>query len=131
MNEGIKTVQALAFHAALDAVDLDAVPVMTTDRHLDRKEQARLLRQLLKQLKVPHVSVTTPHHSMASGVDIAFPERQDLPPNCLATETEAGRRNKAAREKFERLLLRAFPNHDDRSDCRNDFYDFCWYLTVN
>ena len=133
MNEGIKTVQALAFHAALDAVDLDAVPVMTTDRHLDRKEQARLLRQLLKQLKVPHVRITTPRYSRAAGVDVTLPERQDCPLDIPVTkrpETEAARMNRAAMEKFEHLLLRAFPNHDDRSDPRLDHYKFCWSIDV-
>ena len=133
MEAGLSQRQALDFQAALDNVNLDTVPVMTTDRGIPRKEQARLLRQLLKQLKVPHVRITTPRYSRASGVDVTLPERQDCPLDIPVTkrpETEAARMNRAAMEKFEQLLLRAFPNHDDRSDPRLDHYKFCWSIDV-
>src|SRR5689334_1509942 len=133
MEDGLRQRQALDFQAALDNVDLDTVPVMTTDRGIPRKEQARLLRQLLKQLKVPYVRITAPNYSMAQGVDVTLPERRDCPldiPVAKQPETEAARMNRTAMEKFEHLLLRAFPNHDDRSDHRYGHYEFCWSIDV-
>ena len=31
-----------------------------------------------------------------------------------------------ARAKLEKILARAFPNHEDRSDTQSDYFDYCW-----
>ena len=135
LRDLIATANAEDFHAALAAVDLNKVPVMTKDRSIARKEQARLLRELLKSLKIKGVSVTAPNYSMAQSVDVSLPRRLDymkddgsLPPYALNEWCPARRANIKAREQFNALLAKAFPNHDNRSDSQSDYFDYCWSL---
>ena len=122
---------------SIQAVDLAAVPVMTKERHIARKEQAALARKLFKKLNIIGVSVTTPTHSMASTVDIRLPrEQEDMTgfedktyselPGDHPVRLGLGRRG-AAREKLAAILGVAFPNHDDRSDSMTDYYDRKWH----
>ena len=122
---------------AINAVDLANVPVITTERHIARKEQAFLARGLFRMLGIPGVSVKTPTHSMASTVDIRLPrEEEDMTgyedktysdlPDDHPVRLGLGRRG-AAREKLASILAIAFPNHDDRSDSMTDYYDRKWH----
>jgi hypothetical protein len=87
-----------AYREAMAKVDLAAVEPLAVDASIPFKEQARLLRDLLRRLAVPHVSVTTPHHANASAVLVHLPVRDQTP--------EERREAFAA---FEKLLERAFP----------------------
>lgn len=120
-------------HTALTRALTRTVPVMTTDRCLPRKEQARLLRLLCKQLGIPGLSVTAPSYSMASTVDVTYPARIDHPPAAeggrdFLAHSEAWAMNREIERMLETLLARAFPAHDDRSDYQSDYYNFCWSL---
>lgn len=124
--------KALACQQALAAVDLAGVPVLTTDRHIERKAQAALLRKLLRQLKVPHVSVTAPNYSMASSVDVRLPKREDYTvaaDGCIDRDCPAAVANRAAEDTLRSILAIAFPNHDDRSDSQTDYFDYCWSIS--
>lgn len=117
------------FHVALAAVDITEIPVMSTDRHIPRKQQAALARNLLRQLGIKGVSVTTPSYSMAQVVEVRMPRRDDhnldelgfMVPGCPAAEA-----NTEARVRMLAILLAAFPRHDDRSDRMTDYFDYCW-----
>lgn len=126
--------------AQVAAVNLDAVPVMSTNRSLPRKEQAALARQLFKQLGIKGVSVTTPNYSMAQSVDVSLPHepRPDMTgyeqyenfcysdmPNDVPVKAAELRRS-AARDRLCHILTLAFPMHDDRSDTQSDYFDYCW-----
>ncbi len=126
-------ISAIEFHAILATVDLAKVPVMSDDRHIERKVQAALARKLFKQLGIPGVSVTTPNYSMASVVDVAIPTRNDYTVRREDggfdfQEDPAARANTEAERKIETILAIAFPKHDDRSDSMTDYYDSCWSI---
>lgn len=128
------------------SVDLERVPVMTRDRHIPRKEQARLCRELFKRLGVKGVSVTCPNYSMAHSVDVDIDKNipirldafihngvdyrnevfSDMPDDVPAKQINQTKCN--ARQKMEAILLRAFPAHDDRSDLQSDYFDFKWSI---
>lgn len=114
-------------YAAIEAVDLAAVPVVCTVRSTPRKEQAALARGLLKKLGVKGVSVTTPSYSMASVVEVRLPQfgREGMTDAEVAAEYEEHR---AAERKLSHILAVAFPNHDDRSDYQTDYFDYRWSI---
>lgn len=130
---------------AIFNINLDRVPVMTTDRHMPRKEQARLARELFKRLGIKGVSVTAPNYSMAHSVDVRVPSQIDpsefvyngtnyagWPFSEMPDEVPAKVRAQShwnARKKIEAILARAFPNHDDRSDSQADYFDFKWSIS--
>jgi hypothetical protein len=98
-------------------LDVSDVPVMTRDRDISRKHQAALLRQLLRQLRVPHVSVTTPSYSGAYSVHVTLPRwpYQSRPGVADNSEEDI--------HQFEELLTVAFPEHVDRpGDPGHDYY---------
>ena len=117
------------FHAALAAVDITEIPVMSRDRHIPRKLQSKLARMLLRSLGIKGVSITTPSYSMAQTVDVRIPQRDDhdldeggyMVPGCPAAVA-----NTEARQRMLSILLAAFPRHDDRSDTMTDYFDYCW-----
>ncbi len=126
-------------YAAIHAVDLAKVPVMSLDRSIDMKEQARLARELFKKLKIKGVSVTSPNYSMAQAVEVQVPADRvgfegfeqfenmsysDMPNDVPAKI--ANRQRYEAGEQLLKILLVAFPNHDNRSEPQSDYYDFCW-----
>lgn len=128
---------------ALRAVDLSRVPVMSTDRCIPRKEQARLARELFKRLGVKGISVTTPNYSMAQSVDVRIPSEPHEPGDYLLGDANYEHRcysdmpdavpckqkmlrQSEARELAEAILARAFPKHDDRSEMQSDYFDYCW-----
>jgi hypothetical protein len=128
-----ETFRALAFHAALEAVDPARVPVMSGDRRIPRKQQAALARRLFCTLKLPHVSVTTPSYSMASSVHVDLPRRRDHAEydgyGLVAIGSDpAARANRRAVDLTETILANAFPEHDDRSDSLSDYFDFKWSI---
>ena len=117
------------------AADLEKVKVISTDRHLPRKQQAALARQLFKALGIKGVSVTTPNYSMAQAVDVRI--KADAPQaetfGCTLRELPADHpvrvfyeTKNAARLKLQEILARAFPCHDDRSELQTDYFDYCW-----
>lgn len=132
----------LATFAAIDAVDLASVPVMASNRHIPRKDQAALARKLLRKLGIVGVSITTPNYSMAQSVDIRLPREEhpgwtgfeqwqhysysDMPDDVPAKAAHV--RNYAAQKKLAAILAIAFPQHDDRSDSQTDYYDSCWSI---
>lgn len=131
-------------------VSLDAVPIVSRDRHIPRKEQARLARNLFRQLGIKGVSVVTPNHSMASSVDVRLPDLAlieadyhgpndatphswelasfaDMPANVPAKIKQQA--HWQAQKKIETILARAFPAHNDRSDYQTDYFDFKWSVS--
>lgn len=129
----------------INAVKVESVPVMTTDRHIPRKQQAALARKLFKSLGVRHLSVTTPNYSMASSVDVNFPAMelssedymhngesyQNRPWSEMPAEVIAKQKAEAkwaARGRLAEIINKAFPNHDDRSDSQSDYFDSCWTI---
>jgi hypothetical protein len=142
-KESLHVQNCKPLYAKLAAIRLENIPVMSRDRHIPRKEQAALARQLFKRLGLRGISVTTPRYSMAHSVDVRLPaEGQHDPdkwphshrdwcgPNGTghdeATRCPACRDRAAAEKKLEALLLAAFPCHDDRSDSQTDYFDFRW-----
>lgn len=126
-------VQAIALHEALARVDILAVPVMSRDRHISRKEQAKLARELFKRLGLCGISVTAPNYSMAQSVDVKPPRRRDykLDDNGQVENyllDPAGKANQVARQRLDAVLLAAFPRHEDRSDTQSDYFDYCWSI---
>ena len=127
-------------YAAIHAVDIAALPEMSTDRCIPRKEQAALCRQLLKRLGIKGVSVTVPMHANAQAVEVRIPYEEhpgwlgfeqwenasygDMPDDVPAKARML--RQWAAREKLSKVLLAAFPAHNDRSDLQSDYFDYCW-----
>ena len=122
------------------AINLNEVPVVCTDRHIKRKEQAKLARELFKKLGIKGISVTTPSYSMASTVDVRVPWEphpgwvgfekwenktySDMPDDVPAKKWNA--HHYRAECKVELILLKAFPQHDDRSEPQSDYFDRCW-----
>lgn len=127
-------------HTQLDAIDLAGVPVMATDRHIPRKDQAKLARKLFSFLGIKGLSVTAPNYSMAQVVEVRMP-REPHPgwagfeqwqhatwseiPDHVPAKAQNERRLKS-RLKLEAILAVAFPAHDDRSDRQSDYFDYCW-----
>jgi len=129
------------------AVNLERVPVMCTDRHISRKTQANLARDLFKALGIKGVSVTCPRYSMAQSVDVDIAKNEaipldafildgadyrnecfsDMPDDVPAKRIQQSKNN--ARAKVEAILALAFPNHDDRSDTQSDHFDYCWSIS--
>jgi hypothetical protein len=135
-----------ALYARLAAIDPAAVPVVCTDRHVARKYQATLARELFKALGLKGISVTTPNYSMAHVVDVSIPSLPHLPgdylydgrnyendsysdmPAAVPARAKSLARH-AASLKVGEILAYAFPNHDDRSDSQSDYFDSCWSIS--
>lgn len=123
--------KAKAFHTALAYVSRDSIEVISTDRHLPRKKLAALARGLFLQLGIKeYISVTAPNYSMASSVHVKLPRRRDNVgvDGFYDMTAEGSLANQAARDKVEQILLKAFPNSDDRSDTQTDYFDFKWSI---
>ncbi len=126
------TQEAIQFHSSLAVIPLQAVPVLSTDRNLPRKLQAKLARDLFKQFGLRGVSVTAPSYANAQSVHVSIPRRRDylLTQRGMVSETcPVGKANSDAQILTEKFLLAAFPNSDNRSDGQSDHYDYRW--TVN
>ena len=127
----------------IEAVILDNVPTMTTERNFGRKNQAAMARQLFKTLGIKGVSVTAENYSMASTVSIRMPEKEttgadfvldgvnyrgqswsDMPSDVPAKIINS--RRYRAQGLLGSILSIAFPNCDDRSDSQSDYFDSCW-----
>lgn len=132
--------KAEALQSALEKVQEGKIPVMSRERHIPRKQQAALARELFKRLGLRGVSVTTPNYSMAHSVDVSYPKLQihchDMWPHNweVSDRTEETRcptckENWKMHEKIAEILARAFPNHDDRSDSMTDYFDFKWSIS--
>ena len=128
------------------SVNLEKVPVMTRDRFIPRKEQARLCRELFKRLGIKGVSVTAPNYSMAQSVDVSLPgymgddseyvfDGINYRGQCFSDmpdQVPAKIRNRThwnAAKKVDEILLRAFPAHDDRSDLQSDYFNYKWSVS--
>lgn len=140
-----KVLRAEALVARLKDINEGAIPVMSRDRHIPRVEQAKLARQLFRQLGLKGISVTTPNYSMAKVVEVRLPrvpeDGHDLTKwphfhsaECCgpgkqhteATRCPVCREHSAAELAVEEILARAFPQHDNRSDSQTDYFDYCW-----
>src|SRR5262249_54112836 len=110
---------ALTLHEALERVDLGAVPVVSADRHIPRKEQAALPGQLFRSLGLAGISVTAPDYAFAQDVDVNMPYRHDF----AGDGDPVWQANQRARERLRNILSVAFPNHDDRSNAITDDFD--------
>ena len=124
---------ALALHARLPQIDITEIPVMTMERHIPRKQQAALARELFRRLGLKGISVTAPNYSMAQTVDVHQPRRRDyvLDGHGMVKDyatDPAAQANEAARTRLEAILLAAFPQHDNRSDRMTDHFDSKWSL---
>lgn len=108
---GAKNLLGCRLAARLEEIDPGAVEVVSIDRYIPRKEQARLARRLFRDLELKGISVTTPSYSMAQAVDVRLPHRSGV-----------------MERKVRAILSKAFPNHDDRSDSRTDHFDYCWSI---
>lgn len=125
------TGKAKALHAKLAAIDITEIPVMTLDRCISRKDQAKLARELFKKLGLKGISVTAPNYSMAQSVDVRMPKRADYDMEIVERDGNHGRdpahqANFQAEQRMDAILLAAFPQHDNRSDSQSDYFDFCW-----
>lgn len=103
---------------------------MSRERSTPRKDQAKLARKLFKQLGLKGISVTTPSYSMAQGVDVLIPKRDDYIRDergniDFINDPAAKANSKAVRDIME-ILARAFPQHDDRSDSMTDYFNYKW-----
>lgn len=132
LNELIETANAEELHSALAAVNITEIPVMSNDRHIGRKAQAKLARQLFAKLGLKKISVTAPNYSMAQSVDVSLPTRRDYGYDENEMDLDVRRADPArksnfqATERIQSILLAAFPNHEDRSDVQSDHFDYCW-----
>lgn len=118
-------------HAALAKVDLSTIPVLSTQRCLERTEKSKLLRKLFSRLGLKGISVTAPNYSMAQAVDVKLPKRQDFLRDahgeCLdRMEDPAWIANRQAEATVKAIIARAFPNDEDRSDTQTDYFNYCW-----
>lgn len=113
-----------------------------------RKEWAKQIRNLLKELRIVNVSVTTPSYSMASSVNIAVNYEKEWEtahePVHKAGEAEERKSpiyrgsihfcpyckaRKEVHDKLENVILAAFPDLNNRSDSQSDYFDYC--LSIN
>ena len=125
------TQAAIAFQSRLASIDLKTIPVLSLDRHIPRKDQAKLTRGLLKKLGLEGVSVTTPSYSGAQAVEVSLPSRSDYllePFGTASRDCPTKKANYQATLQMERLLVAAFPNSGDRSDSRSDYFDYRWSI---
>jgi hypothetical protein len=126
---------AKTFHASLAAIDLANVPVLSRDRSIPRKEQAKLARALFRQLGLEGISVTTPTHSMANSVELRLPTRNDYTPEmlefgCAIAGNPVTAANGLANRQMSALMDQAFPEHKDRSEMQSDYFDYRWSITT-
>lgn len=121
--------KAIALHKRLSEIDIATVPVMSLDRGISRKDQAKLARELFRQLGLRDISVTAPNYSMAQSVDVSIPKRRDYVfdyHGFVVHGDAAATMNKESRKSILAILLQAFPNHVDRSDIQLDHFDSKW-----
>jgi|GEM_PF-5680063 hypothetical protein len=127
-----QTEKARALHTKLAAVDITEVPVMSRERCIRRKDQAKLARELFKKFGLKGISVTAPNYSMAQSVDVTPPKRQDYEltdDGFIVASCEASKANQDARDRLGAILLAGFPSHDDRSEIQTDYFDYCWSIS--
>ncbi len=130
-NDLARTEAAKILHTQLAAINPLDVPIMSRDRCIPRKQQAKLARQLFRGLGLKGISVTAPNYSMAQSVDVAPPTRCDYDLDQFGTMVagcEAARANTDARQRLSAILLSAFPNHEDRSEPMTDYFDYRWSI---
>ena len=141
-----RTTRWAEFAAAVQNVQLAAIPVYRLDRCAPRTEQARQARELFRRLGVRGVSVTAPGYSQAHSVNVRLPRPGDDEHDptrwpydhsrCCgqqagheeSTRCPACAQEDATRRKVEAILYAAFPNHRDRSEVQTDYFDFCWSI---
>jgi hypothetical protein len=125
--------RALALHKRLAQIDVTEIPVITMDRHIPRKQQALLARELFRRLGLKGISVTAPNYSMAQTVNVDPARRRDyvLDDHGMIKDhvtDSAAQANEAARTRLGAILLAAFPQHDNRSDSMTDHFDSKWSI---
>lgn len=97
-------------------------------RRQERKEWAKAVRKLMKDMGLVGVSVTTPSYSMASSIEVRLPEaaaheRGWQSGHDFATCPTCQQRNRAERRIVD-IIVAAFPDMRDRSDYQSDYFDF-------
>lgn len=124
----------LDFHRQLAVAVL---PETETDapRNMPRKEFAKLVRAFFKEIGLTGVSVTTPNYSMAMGIDIRIPAREDYKRKPDGSydwlnleDCPASQSNGAAEKLLAKFMNRHFPNHGNYSDGQIDHFDFRWSI---
>ena len=109
------------------ALQLDILPRGEIRREA-RKEIAKRIRKLLKDLGIKGVSVTAPNYSMAQSVDVQLPSAEGIAHNhhisgriddCAICAIK-----REAQEGIEKVILAAYPDLDNRSDYSTDYFDY-------
>jgi len=128
-----ETRKAAALHTALAAVDITSIDLVSRDRNIPRKEQAKLARLVFSKLGLKGISVTAPNYSMAQSVHVRLPKRHDF--TVLREDggidwgkDPAAKANQEAASRVGSILLAAFPNSEDRSDSMTDHFNYRWSI---
>lgn len=112
------------------AIEAAPTPVIRDAlRSKGRRARAQAIRALLKDLRIPAVSVTAPSYSMAQSIDIALPRVSHEHCGTEYRDCPRCQRRYVARERLEKLILAAYPDLNDRSDLMTDHFDYC--LSIN
>lgn len=120
---------------------LDAEPSRVVYTHIQRydprTETAKQVRRTLRAMGIRGVRVTTPRYSMAQGLDIAFAGDDHTPDACGQWDSVYREHDRdcprfwrwhLADQRIEALLIRAFPNLDNRSDSQTDYFDAYFHI---
>ena len=131
----------VGLYSWIETINLRMLPVMTRDRSISRKEQAKLARDLFKRLGLKGISVTVPNYSMAQSVHVSVPRLPREDGDFMGYETETFsdmpetlpgkikmRQHGKATDKILAILQVVFPEHTDRSDSQSDHFDYCWSI---
>lgn len=132
MTNQMSVEEVMGFYRVVEATPTPAskgVPM----RHQTRKEIARAIRALFKEVGIKGVSVTAPSYALAQAVHIRMP-RPKVYHDCTAGRMALGperqrdcefcRLHWAADKGIERIILGAYPDLDNRSDAMIDWFDY-------
>jgi hypothetical protein len=123
----------------VDLATLERIPTIPLPavrgqiRHSRPVEQAALIRRLVKDLGIRNVSVTSKNYCVRINLPQAV-EYNDPAHQAAHDELwKAGRggtdcplcdKRYKAHQAMHRIVLAAFPDMDDRSETRSDYFDF-------
>lgn len=124
----------LDFHRQL-AVAVLPEAASDVPRNLPCKEFAKVVRAFFKQIGLSGISVRTPNYSMAMGIEIRIPAREDYKRKSDGSfdwlnleDCPASQSNGAAEKLLSKFMNRHFPNHGNYSDGQIDHFDFRWSI---
>ena len=93
-------------------------------RSLYLRDRSAKIRGLLKTLGISGVSVVSPRYSMATSTVITLPGIEHEHSYMYVYQCPVCSQRDEASKAVERIILRAFPDLDDRSDIQTDYFDF-------